>query len=213
MLKTIFFDNDGVLVDTERLYYLANKEIFAELGLTLTEELFRTHFLKHANGILHFLAPLNLSPEQIGEIRSKREVIYQKLLREEDILIPGVSETIEALHQEYQLAIVTSSRKENVEIIHGRTGFLRFFDFVISEQDYQHAKPHPEPYLTALKRAAVSPQQAIVIEDSERGLIAAREAGLDCVVIPNELSLNSDFSQATTILQSIEQLQAYLKSR
>lgn len=213
MLKTIFFDNDGVLVDTERLFYQANKEIFSHLGLDLTKELFREHFLKHANGIMHFLRPFNLAEQEIIEIRRKREIIYQKLLREEEILIHGVSEVIQSLSQNYQLAIVTSSRKENIELIHQRTGFLKFFSFIISEQDYKDAKPHPEPYLTALKHAAVKAQEAIVVEDSERGLISATEAKIDCVVIPNELSHESDFSQAVAILHSIEQLPAYLAKR
>ena len=81
---------------------------------------------------------------------------------------------------------------------------------MISEQDYKEAKPHPEPYLTALKHAAVAASEAIVVEDSERGLIAANAAKIQCVVIPNELSHDSDFTQAAAILHSIEQLPEYL---
>lgn len=212
MLKTIFFDNDGVLVDTERYFYQANKEIFLELGIALTAELFCEHFLKTSHGILHFLRPLGLNDAEIQEIRNKREVIFRKLLSEEPISVDGAEAVLATLHASYQLVIVTSAKRSNIELMHRRTGFLRYFDFIICEEDYKEPKPHPDPYLTALRRSGVTPEQALVVEDSERGLLAANAAGISCAIIENELSRGSDFSKAATILQHLTQLPAYVKT-
>jgi HAD superfamily hydrolase (TIGR01509 family) len=106
----------------------------------------------------------------------------------------------------YRHTIVTSSLRRHFAIIHERTGFGKFFDFVVAEGDYTHYKPDPEPYAVAVKRSGFSARECLAIEDSPRGLQAAKAAGLACWVIPSELTRCGDFSAADKVLPSIGEL-------
>ena len=125
------------------------------------------------------------------------------MLQTEDFGIDGVEETLVALEKEFTMGIVTSSRREHFDMIHSRTGFTRFFKLILTNEDYGKSKPDPEPYLKALELLKTDPKDGLVIEDSERGLMAAKRAGMTCWVIPNPLSAHGDFSSADKILSGI----------
>ncbi len=84
--------------------------------------------------------------------------------------------------------------------MHGEIGLTRYFEFVLAREDYGKSKPNPEPYLLALERLGMKAESCIAVEDSERGLAAARAAGLRCLVIPNEITRSCTFSGATAVL-------------
>ena len=104
------------------------------------------------------------------------------------------------------MSIVTSSQKNHFDIIHSRTCFLPFFDFYLAREDYATSKPSAEPYLLALKKSGKSAQDAVVIEDSPRGLAAAKAAGLAFWVIPGEHTSDQDFQKADRVLSSIDEI-------
>ncbi len=203
MFKAILWDNDGVLVDTEKFYYLSNKMLLARFKIDLTEELFRDLYLTQSVGAWHLIPKVDSKPIDIPELKKERNAIYLKMLQTENFKIDGVEETLEALKKQYTMGIVTSSRREHFDMIHSRTNYLRFFDLVLTNGDYNKSKPDPEPYLKALEMLETDSKDGLVIEDSERGMIAAKRAGMTCWVIPNHLSSHGDFSRADKILSSI----------
>jgi beta-phosphoglucomutase-like phosphatase (HAD superfamily) len=77
---------------------------------------------------------------------------------------------------------------------------------MVAREDYENSKPDPEPYLIALARMKLAPENCLVIEDSDRGLAAARAARLRCVVVPNALTRGSAFTGAAEILEDITSL-------
>jgi len=79
-------------------------------------------------------------------------------------------------------------------------------DFVLTVEDYTHAKPDPEPYLTAIQRYGAITEEALVIEDSGRGLRSALAAGLDCIIVKNSFTQSHDFSSAKIVLKSLSEL-------
>lgn len=203
MFKTILWDNDGVLVDTEKFYYLANKKLLARFKIDLTEEMFRDLYLTQSLGAWHLISEFDSVPVDIPRLKEERNGIYLKLLQSQDFKIDGVEETLKTLKKKYTMGIVTSSLREHFEAIHRRTNYLRFFDLVLTHGDYKKSKPDPEPYLKALAMLKTDPKDGLVIEDSERGMIAAKRAGMTCWVIPNHLSSHGDFSKADKILSHI----------
>lgn len=203
MFKVILWDNDGVLVDTEKFYYLANKKLLSRYGVNLTEDLFRDLYLTRSIGAWHLIPKLDSEPMDIPELKKERNAIYLRMLQTEEFRINGVEEALTALKEKYIMGIVTSSRREHFEMIHSRTGFIRFFKLILTNEDYDKSKPDPEPYLKALEMLETEPKDGLVIEDSERGLIAAKRAGMTCWVIPNHLSSHGDFSKADKILSNI----------
>jgi HAD superfamily hydrolase (TIGR01509 family) len=208
--RAILWDNDGVLVDTERWYFNATHEVMAEIGIELTPALYFEHFLASSGGTWHLAAARGLTEAEIDVLRSKRNVRYLEHLDREALPITGVRETLAALRPHFAMGIVTSSRRDHFEAIHRRTGFLEFFDFVLTHDDYTHSKPDPEPYVRAVARAGVSAAECVAIEDAPRGLAAARSAGVDCWVIPTDLSRAADFSRATRVLRDVTEVATLL---
>jgi HAD superfamily hydrolase (TIGR01509 family) len=200
MVKAILWDNDGVLVDTARLYLRATREALATVGVDLTRELYIELFLYQGKGAWHLAEEKGVSPSKVESLREARNARYAQLLRQGNSAINGAQETLANLHGTFTMGIVTSSNREHFDVIHQATGFLKYFDFAITGGDYTHYKPHPEPYLLGVERTGVSKGECIVIEDSARGLAAARAAGLRCLVIPNPLTAESDFSDAYMVL-------------
>lgn len=209
MIKGIFWDNDGILVDTEPLYFRATSEVLAEFGVVLTQQQFIDISLRDGSSLFSLVAD-QLTAAQLDIARDARNRRYSELLHDETPILPGVEETLASLHGKVRMAIVTSSRPEHFDLIHRRSGLLKYFEFVLARDDYTHSKPHPEPYLTALRKSGLQPEECLVIEDSERGLLAARRAGLSCFVVPGRLTRAGDFSAAQRVLADIRELPAAL---
>lgn len=206
MFDGIFWDNDGVLMETEQLYYQANAEALAQAGVELTLEEFCRISLRQGESVLDLAA--NLSDGE--EVRRVRDEIYYRLLGEEARVYPGVRDTLERLHGRLPMAIVTSCRRENFLRMHRESGLLGYFDFILTREDYGASKPDPEPYRTACARAGLHPGRCLAIEDSERGVVSASRAGLVVAAIPGELNRGGDFGAARWLLEGIHQLPALL---
>jgi len=202
-IKWIFWDNDGVLVDTEQYYFEATKSVLATIGVELTEEHYQELFLRKAVGAWHFAKEQGLSEDEVLALRRSRFDRYTDLVRGRNTTLPGVREVLERLKTHFRFAIVTSSRKYHFDVIHEHSGLIPYFDFILAREDYEHSKPDPEPYLKALGLAGVRADEALVIEDSERGLMAAHAAGIRCWIIPSHFTRGFAFERAERTLGGI----------
>ena len=108
------------------------------------------------------------------------------------------------------MGIVTTSRRVDFEIIHKNLGIVDFMDFVLCEEDYNFAKPHPEPYLKGLEKFKAKNYEAVVVEDSQRGLQSAKSANIDCIVIKNDFTSKQDFTKADFFINNFEDLKSLL---
>ncbi|MGE5362334.1 MAG: HAD family hydrolase [Bacteroidales bacterium] len=212
MTRALFFDNDGVLVDTERLYFAATKQVLERAGFGLSEEEFRQWFLVEGRGAWHVLEAACVLPDEIARLKDERNSVYAGMLDRADFVIEGVREVLEALHGRYVMGVVTSSRRDHFERMHRFTGLMPYFDFVLANGDYARSKPHPDPYLAAIGRSGVPKEQCLAIEDSERGLRSALAAGIRCVVLPTDLTRALAFDGACRVLARISELPALIAS-
>jgi HAD superfamily hydrolase (TIGR01509 family) len=204
MIRAILWDNDGVLVDTERLYLQATQEVMEAAGRPFTLDDYREYFLRQGIGAWHLLK--SKSPEDILRLREERNDRYSDLLRAHACAIDGVSDVLAQLHGKYTMGIVTSSRRDHFDLIHARCDLLRYFDFALTADELPHTKPHPAPYLIAVDRSGCPPAECIAVEDSERGLESAVAAGLACIVIPTPLTRGGNFARASRVLESVGSL-------
>jgi beta-phosphoglucomutase-like phosphatase (HAD superfamily) len=124
----------------------------------------------------------------------------------EAIEIEGVVEALDELSRYVRMAIVTTSTREDFELIHQGRHIVEYMDFLLVRDDYTRAKPDPEPYLAALDRFEVPKEDALVVEDSARGLRSARAAGTDCAIVYNEFTRSHDFSQAQYRIRTLAEL-------
>lgn len=207
--KYILFDNDGVLVETEKWYFEANKKALKLLGLNLEMEFYQNIMVK--GGSAFELAVLhNIEHSIIEKHRSIRDSFYQEFITTKDISIQNVKDTLKELSKRYKMAIVTTSRRVDFELIHKNSGITNFMDFVLCVEDYKRAKPHPDPYLKGLEKFNSKDFEAIVVEDSQRGLESSKRANIDCIVVKNEFTQKQDFSKADYFINNIEELKKLL---
>ena len=201
----ILLDHDGVLVDTEPLYYRATRECLADLGVDIDLAEYLRLMVDGASA-WERARPLGATDADIERGRERRNALYRELLVSEPIEIEGVEEALAELGRRYRLAIVTTALPEDFAVIHRDRRIVPLVDFVLTREAYARSKPHPDPYLTALARFGIGPRNALAVEDSERGLRAAVAAGLDCAAVHHPFTAGQDFSRATYRVGSLAEL-------
>lgn len=205
MKKFILFDHDGVLVDTEYWYYKAGDRALAEIGLVLDKGQYLLDMSQGA-GTWAQAKAAGVDDRTIGRLRKARNAYYQQYLRTEAIEIDGVTDALAELSRHARMAIVTTSKRADFELIHQDLHISRYMDFVLVRDDYTRAKPDPEPYLTALKRFGAANEEALVVEDSSRGLQSAVAAAIDCAIVYNKFTESHDFSKARYRIRNLGEL-------
>lgn len=211
MLKAIFWDNDGVLVDTEELYFEATRAVLQEAGFALSAAEYADLSLNQGRSMFE-LVRAAMGDDEVERLRGMRNTRYAERLTLGVAALEGVEAVLSALHGRLTMGVVTSSNADHFEIIHRTTGLLRYFDFVLTNRDYAHTKPHPAPYLAALQRCRLTADECVVIEDSERGLASARAAGLRCIVVPRGLTRGGSFAGAYRVLDDTREIAAVLEA-
>ena len=149
---------------------------------------------------------INLLPDvnQLEKAHDLYKVLVNRILEWKGTV--SAEHGVGKLKKKYKMGIVTSSRKEHFDIIHKRSNILKYFDFVITSDDFINSKPNPEPYLIGINSTGYKASSCFAIEDSERGVISAKKAGLFCFAIPNDMTINGNFSKADIILDNLNDI-------
>jgi HAD superfamily hydrolase (TIGR01509 family) len=212
MIEAILWDNDGVLVDTEELFFNATRDALARAGVELTRERYIEFVMGSGRSVYEMVEAIGWSPEGVAALRRERDAAYRSMLASGVRPIAGARETLRSLRGTSRMAVVTTSLREHFDLAHRRSGLREFFELILAREDYVESKPHPEPYLTAMRRMAVEPHRCIAVEDSERGLKAALAAGLRCIVVPSGLTRGASFTGAVAVLDDIRSVPSLLKT-
>jgi len=206
MVDAVLWDNDGVLADTEGLYYRATRTMLARAGVDLTLEAYIEISLRQGRSTFDLIPDKSLPEEEIAGLRRDRDALYEDLIRAQGCFFPHAPRAVRDLHGKARMAVVTSTPRRHFDLIHAGRELTGFFEFTLTREDYRNAKPHPEPYQAALRRMGLRAERCIAVEDSERGLASALAAGLRCVVVPHELTRQCAFNGALAILPSVASL-------
>lgn len=203
MIKGIIFDKDGVLFDSEPIYANSIVRTLDRLGIPFTENEFFDYFTRKGGTTEQFVKEMNVDLPKFKEIRD--EILSFEFNKKLPI-IPGVEEALTLFHPIYPMALATASDRRITNLKLNLSGFGKFFRHVVTKEDVSRQKPHPDSFLLASKRLGISPENLVVIEDAEKGVIAAKSAGMKCIAIPSSSTLNNDFSNADFVLKDINQL-------
>ncbi|MEI8248521.1 MAG: HAD family phosphatase [Lentisphaerota bacterium] len=207
MIRAILFDSDGVLVDTEKMYYEATRVAFSAAGVTLTAEIWANGYLGRAKTSRKIAERMGMTPNLIDKVLERRDGVFWADVALGVQVMPHVRETLAILASNFRLAIVTSAPRERFERIHESTGLLNFFETVITREAGDETKPSPQLYLNALNKLNLAAGECIAVEDSPRGAVAAVHAGIKCCIIPTFLTDLTLCPKNCEILHSITQLQ------
>ena len=183
-LQAVLFDMDGLLIDSEPLWFEVETEVMERLGGVWTpadQQALLGSSLDPA--VRYFLARARV-PADPAEVREWMVGgIVAKVLEHGAKIMPGATELVAAVAASgLPYALVTSSRRRFVDAVLAQTG-LRF-PVVVSGSDVRRGKPDPEPYLLAARRLDVPPASCLVLEDSATGVTAAEAAGCFVVAVP-----------------------------
>ncbi len=201
----VIFDLDGVLIDSEGLYYRAYSEVLQPYGVTISQEEYEQHWIATGTGPEYIVAKheLAVSPEELRKLRSP---IYLRLLEQEVRLMPHVEQALARLASYFALTVATNSNRDALALILQRFGIARFFPVTVARQDYTGAKPLPDAFLTAARKLGLAPTQCVVVEDTYKGVMAAVNAGIACIAVPNQYTRRNDFSKADLLLSDLGEL-------
>jgi mannitol-1-/sugar-/sorbitol-6-/2-deoxyglucose-6-phosphatase len=187
-IEAIIFDMDGVLIDSEPLWKIAEEKVFRSIGIPLTKKDFEKTVGLRIDEVVQFW--LNEFPEN----PSNPEVVTERIIREVAILIRmqgrPLEGCIEILHylrkKGIPLAIGTSSYHHVIEAVLESLHIREFFTAIHSAEDEPYGKPHPGVYLTCAEKLGVLPTRCLVIEDSANGLLSAKAARMHTIVVPEK---------------------------
>jgi beta-phosphoglucomutase len=193
MIKWIFFDLDGVLVDSRQWHFRAFQLALNDHGYSLDEEEHRKKYDGLPTKVkLKLLAEnLSISQEKIAAIEALKHKYTRELLQKS---ISKNSDLIEVLKEVKSVglkaAVCSNAISETVRFCLQKMDIKNFFEFELSNEDVKLPKPSPEIYLKAMKIANVQAHEVLIIEDSLHGLKAARESGCHVLAIKNSKDLS-----------------------
>lgn len=208
-LSALIFDLDGLLADTERLHCQAYQMTFLEQGITLQELDYCEHWVRFGRGITDWVTLNNLAIDP-DALRLRKSEHYCALLNSSLRPMDGALELLDAFHGQIRLALASSSYRDAINGVLAGLNMAHFFDVVVSGLDVAAVKPAPDIFLKAAHDLGVRPEQCIVLEDAEKGVLAAHSAGMRCIAVPNDYTRHHDFSRATRICSSLKEITAEL---
>ncbi|MBC7928686.1 MAG: HAD family phosphatase [Bryobacteraceae bacterium] len=184
--EAIFFDFDGVLVDSEPVHWRCWNEILsADYGYTVSWEDFAANCVGvHERGTVEWLRQQRTPEVAFDDLWSqyaRKKQLCRDLMLLSGGIRPEVSEFVKQLHPDFLLAVVTSSAQAEVSPVLENAGLLPLLTAAVYGGDVANLKPAPDPYLLACQRAGTA--NALVVEDSHAGMTAARAAGLEVLQI------------------------------
>lgn len=214
--KAVIFDMDGLLFDTEIVYYEASQMVADQMGFPYDKELYLTY--------------LGVSDEEVwanyhqifasfgkNNVQKFINDAYEETIRRFSLgavqLKPGVIELLDFLEEHRIPKVVASSNQRHIiELLLEKNQLTNYFETIVSAENVKRAKPDPEIFLLAHEYLGTKKQETLVLEDSKNGILAAASAEIPVIMIPDLLAPSEDLQQKTlAVLSSLHEVPGYLK--
>ena len=205
MLRALIFDFDGTILDTEMPTFIAWQQTYAKYGQVLTLE----EYSAVIGSDYHKFDPRRTLEERSGQrfdwhtLDTERRSHCYRIIEQQESL-PGVRRLLlEAKARGIRCGVASSSPTDWVQGHLERLGLLSHFSSISCADNGCPPKPAPDVYLRALKLLNISPDEALAIEDSPNGLLAAQSAGIRCIIVPNQLTRLLPFPAKEQLLSGL----------
>ncbi len=187
-IKTVIFDLDGLLINSEPIWHEATNRIFSLYNIELsTEDLIHTTGLRSIDLVTWYFKKYNIASTEIKVASDKIIELFIDLMPHRDLKIEGAQEIVDFFYvQQFKVGIASSSP---LKIIQAAVDMLHIRKYLSSIQSGEHllySKPHPQIYLDTAKDLLADPVDCLCFEDSVYGMIASKSARMKCVVVVKE---------------------------
>ncbi|HVO76683.1 MAG TPA: HAD family phosphatase [Candidatus Bathyarchaeia archaeon] len=205
------FDFDNVLVDSEPYHYEAYARVFARHGHTIDRDEYWLEWTSRGGGAESEIRRYNLRLDA-NAMRAEKDPIYAEYCRSGAIkTFPDSAAVIEALRTAgLTLAIASGSFEADIRAILRGSGLERHFSVIIGKDNIERYKPHPDTYLVAAERLGIEPARCLAIEDAEKGVRSAREAGMRVILIETSITKDLGLGGADLKIASLAELRRLL---
>jgi beta-phosphoglucomutase len=185
MYNGVIFDMDGTMINNMAFHLKAWETLMAELGHPLRgEPLFRELYGSNRGVLERIFGKARFDDDQVQQLSDRKEALYRELYKPHLQLLPGLTDFLEQLYrQSVLMALGTASNIPNINLTLDTLNIRHFFSAIISADDVQQGKPHPETFLKAAAKMGLSPEECIVFEDVPPGVAAAANAGMKAIVV------------------------------
>jgi sugar-phosphatase len=209
--EAVIFDMDGVLIDSEPLWRIAEARAFNAIGVPMTEEDgFQTMGLRTDEVVEYWYARFPWSEPSKTEVEGAIVGNVIALIEERGEALPGAVEAVRGMRVAgYRVGLASSSAMEIIAAVLRRIGLTDDFDVLQSAEHEPYGKPHPAVYIECARSLGIAPANCLALEDSPAGVLAAKAAKMTCIAIPpHELRDDQRYCIADFQLDSIEQFSA-----
>lgn len=203
--RALVFDMDGLMIDSERLYVEAEREIAASFGRTVSEAtLGRMMGRKPVESLRIYVAEAGL-PLTAEEAFARRSRIMRRKLCDDLRAMPGLDRILARFRGRLKLAVATGAQSEFLRLVIAGLGLEGVFDVLQDSDGVVEGKPDPAIFLSACRRLDLAPDACVVLEDSQNGVAAGRAAGCYVIAVPNELTRGHDFGPADFVAAGLDE--------
>jgi HAD superfamily hydrolase (TIGR01509 family) len=209
MIEAVIFDMDGVLIDSEPLWKIAEKKAFAKVDISLTTEMCNLTMGYRVNEVVDYW--YERSPwSGIPKIEVEHDIVNILIeeVRNQGKAMAGVEYALKSIQAAgLKIALASSSSSKIINVVVDQLGIRPYFEVIQSAENEEYGKPHPAVFLVAASKLGVSPTHCLVIEDSVNGVIAAKAARMKVIAIPDkELAGDKRFAIADLMMPSLNEL-------
>lgn len=208
MIEAVIFDMDGLILDSEILESQALIKILIENGKE--PELYPNglvHDIGGADGdyYVKFKTKYNLSHDT-AEISKQKRAHFEQLIKKNDLKpYDGFYELLEELKKNnFKLAVASNRFIGHINLILETLEVAQDFDVIVGPSETRRHKPHPDIYIETAKLLKIKPKNCIALEDTAKGVTAAKGAGIKAIAVPNEYTKEHDFSEADKVVNSLK---------
>jgi HAD superfamily hydrolase (TIGR01509 family) len=205
----VIFDMDGLLIDSEPFWKIAEKKIFGRYGLTLTDEQLREVMGFRLSEVVQHWYTYQPWPEPNFE-QTENAILscVEELIIAQALPMPGVYETIQMVNdRRIKMAVASSSALRLIQAVVSKLQIQPYLSLLHSAEYEPYGKPHPGIFITTARELGVEPSRCLVFEDSINGVIAAKAARMKCIAVPEVATRNNPaFAIADVKLNSLTEL-------
>ncbi|WP_294156581.1 HAD family phosphatase [uncultured Clostridium sp.] len=214
-VNAVIFDMDGVLIDTERISFNAFKEVLGGYNYVMSEEFYLTMIGRNVKSIKEIMLAEYGRDFPFEEVYEKKVKIAVDTIDRDGVIVkPGVHEIVDYLKDnDYKVAVATSTSRERAHYLLEQVGIKDKIDYIICGDQVENSKPNPEIFLKAAKGIGAEPQNCMVIEDSDAGILAASRAGMRGINVPDMKMPDENMKKlAYKICSSLYEVRTYIES-